>query len=69
MDYAAMLKRGFLGGVALFVIGALGGKIAPMLLGPLPGWEQTLFFDLEVLGILVAFVSPLVFGLVLPLIE
>jgi hypothetical protein len=69
MDYAANLKRGFFLGVGLFLLGVIGGKVAPMLFGTLPGWEQTLFFDLEVVGIAVAFCSPLVFGLVLPLLE
>ncbi|WP_324663500.1 DUF7860 family protein [Haloarcula sediminis] len=69
MDHATLAKRGFLLGVSLFVLGALGEFVAPVLLGPLPGWGNVLFTDMEALGILLGLFSPLVFGIVLPLVE
>lgn len=64
-DYPSLAKGGFALGVALFLAGALGQAA----LGQLPQWEQTLLFDLEIIGLLVGFFSPFVFGIALPLIE
>jgi hypothetical protein len=69
IDYATLTKRCFLLGLGLFVIGALGGTAAGATGGQVPAWEQTLFFDLELVGLLIAFVSPFLFGIVLPLTE
>lgn len=69
LDYARYAKLGFLLGVTLFVTGAGGELIATTYFAPLPAWEGTLLFDLEVLGIAVGFLSPWVFGVVLPLME
>jgi hypothetical protein len=69
LDYTRWLKRSFFGGVSLLILGILVLKIGPAVVGPLPGWEQTLFWDLSVIGLLVAFFSPFVFGIVLPLLE
>jgi hypothetical protein len=69
LDYPAITKRGFQVGVVLFLVGALGEALLPALFGPLPEWETTLLFDAEVIGLLVAFFVPLIFGLVLPLTE
>ena len=66
-DNARLAKGGFLLGAALFVVGALGGIVAPMLVGPLPGWEQTLFLYAEIIGTIVGFFSPVLFGIVFPL--
>jgi hypothetical protein len=68
-DYATLAKGGFLLGAALFLSGALGGVVAPLLQGELPGWEQTLFLYAEVIGTAVGFFSPLLFGVVLPLMD
>jgi hypothetical protein len=43
--------------------------VGPALFGPLPGWETMLLTDAEILGVLLALLSPLVFGIVLPLVE
>jgi hydrogenase/urease accessory protein HupE len=67
--HAKRAKQGFLVGVVLFAVGALGEMVGHAVIGELPGWEQTLLFDAEVVGILVALIVPLVFGIVLPLIE
>jgi hypothetical protein len=69
IDYEVWLKRSFLGGLAALIFSLLALKFGPQVFGPLPGWEQTLFWDLSVLGLLVAFFSPFVFGIVLPLLE
>jgi hypothetical protein len=69
LNYPAITKRGFQVGVVLFLVGALGEALLPVLFGPLPNWETTLLFDAEVVGLLLAFFVPLIFGLVLPLTE
>ena len=69
MDYPTLTKRGFLLGVALFAIGAVGemGIAAAGL--SVPDWERALLFDLELLGIAIGLLSPFVFGVLLPLTE
>ncbi|MFC7027346.1 hypothetical protein ACFQJ5_06665 [Halomicroarcula sp. GCM10025324] len=69
LDHATLAKRGFLLGVGLFALGVLGEVIGPVLVGPLPGWGDMLFTDMEGLGILVALFAPLIFGIILPLTE
>ena len=69
LDYPALAKRGFLLGLSILVIGVVGELAAHTVLGPLPAWETTLLFDLEVIGLVVGFFSPLVFGILLPLTE
>lgn len=69
IDYPTMTKRGFAFGLGLLLVGILGEVLLPMVAGPLPQWERTLFFDLEVLGILIGLLTPFVFGVVLPLTE
>lgn len=66
-DYAFLAKSGFLLGASLFVLGVLGSFILPAVLGSIPEWEQTLFFYSEVVGTVIGFFSPLLFGLVFPL--
>ena len=69
IDHARYAKLGFLLGLSLFVIGGGGEIVGHAVYGTLPAWEATLLFDLEVIGLLVGFFSPLVFGVALPLIE
>ncbi|WP_276251750.1 hypothetical protein [Haloarcula rara] len=69
MDHATLAKRGFLLGVALFAVGVVGEVGGHALLGTLPALVNTLLVDMEAIGILLALFSPLVFGIVLPLIE
>lgn len=69
MDHAKRAKQGFMLGVGLFALGALGEIIGHAMYSELPGWEQTLLFNAEVFGILIGLLAPLVFGIVLPLIE
>lgn len=69
MGYPDLAKWGFVIGALLFVVGAGGEVLAPVLIGPIPAWEQRLLFDLEAIGLLVGFFSPFIFGVMLPLIE
>jgi len=69
LDYPTITKRGFLLGLALFAIGVAGEVLGQVVLGGLPGWEQTLLADLAALGILLCLLVPFVFGVLLPLTE
>lgn len=69
LDYEFLAKTGFFLGLGLLVVGGGGELIGHAYFGTLPGWEETLFFDLEVIGLVVGFFSPLLFGIFLPLTE
>jgi len=69
LDYAVLTKRGTLLGLGLFALAA-AGEIATHALGmQLPAWEAALLFDAEVVGVALFLLSPLVFGVLLPLTE
>jgi hypothetical protein len=68
LDYADIAKKGFLFGVVLFALGAVGEVAGHAFLG-LPSIADQLFFGMEVTGILVGLLVPIVFGAVLPLVE
>jgi hypothetical protein len=69
IDYPTVTRRAFVLGVSLFLIGALGEVVGHAMFGTLPGWEETLLFEAEVVGVLLALLAPIVFGLILPLTE
>lgn len=69
LDYRRLTKAGFEIGTALFFVGAIGTLVGHTYFEPLPGWFDVLLFDFEVLGLLVALFSPILFGVVLPLTE
>lgn len=46
--------------------GEAGEAFLPALVGPLPPREDALLLDLEMLGLVVAFLSPGLFGFALP---
>ncbi|WP_224448039.1 hypothetical protein [Haloprofundus salilacus] len=69
IDYPRLTKSAFLLGVTLFAAGALAELVGHAAFGTLPGWQNTLFLDMEILGIAVALLAPLLFGVVLPLTE
>jgi hypothetical protein len=69
IDYPTVTKRVFLFGASLFVLGFIGEAAGQTYFGPLPGWEETLLLTFETLGIVIALLAPLVFGIVLPLTE
>ncbi|AGN01956.1 hypothetical protein L593_10055 [Salinarchaeum sp. Harcht-Bsk1] len=68
-EYARLAKGGFGIGFAMLLVGVLGEVLVPIVFGSIPGWEATLFFDLEVIGVLTALISPFLFGIFLPLVE
>jgi len=67
LDYATYTKRGFLFGLSLFLVGAIGDGIGPRFLGELPNWEQTAFLGFMACGVLIGFFSVFGFGIFLPL--
>ncbi|MFC4988861.1 MULTISPECIES: hypothetical protein [Saliphagus] len=69
LDYPSLTKAGFLLGLAMFLVGVGGEYVGYAYFGGLPGWEETLLYLLAVIGLLVGFVSPFVFGVFLPLTE
>lgn len=69
LDYAHWAKLGFLIGLGLFVVGVGGEIVGHSVTGTLPAWENTLFTYAEGVGLVAGFFSPIVFGIVLPLIE
>lgn len=69
LNYTFHAKAWFLFGLGLFILGAGSEFIGHAYFAPLPAWEETLFFDMEVIGLLVGFFSPFVFGIFLPLTE
>jgi hypothetical protein len=69
IDHAKRAKQGFYLGVSLFVVGAVGEIVGHAVYSDMPGWEQALLFDAEVVGVLLALLAPLIFGVVLPLTE
>jgi hydrogenase/urease accessory protein HupE len=69
LDYPTLTKRTFFLGVALFLIGAVGELGLHAAGVSVPQWERTLLFDMEIVGIVIALLSPFVFGILLPLTE
>lgn len=69
IDHVKYLKGSFALGLALFVV-AEATEPAQRLAGvAVPGWEHSLLGLLAALGLVVAFLSPFVFGIALPLTE
>mgnify|MGYP000633811013 CR=1 FL=1 len=69
IDYSVWTKRSFLFGVGLFALAALIELLGHAFVGQLPGWEETLLLDAEIIGVVIALLSPFVLGIVLPLTE
>lgn len=65
-SYSQYARGGFLFGVAVFFLGHVFG---PALFGSIPPWKLTSFAVMEFAGIAIALCSPIVFAVVLPLIE
>lgn len=68
-DYARIAKTGFLAGVALFALGTVGEIAGHAVLSSMPAAAEQAFFGMEILGVAVGFLVPIVFGAVLPLVE
>lgn len=69
LDYPFLTKTGFFLGLGLLSFGAGGELIGPALFGSLPAWEHTLFYYSELIGLVIGFFSPWIFGILLPLTE
>lgn len=69
LDHARLAKLGFLFGLALFAVGAIGEIGGHTYLSPVPSTLDTVFFGMETLGVVIGLVAPIVFGAVLPLTE
>lgn len=69
IDYPTVTRRSFLLGAALFVVGVVGELVGQTFFAPLPAWEQTLLVTVVGIGILLALLAPIVFGVILPLTE
>lgn len=70
IDYPKLAKYGFYVGATMFLVGALGEMLlSSVLAAEVPGWIHSVLFDIEVVGLLVGFFSPWVFGIILPLTE
>lgn len=69
LDYPSLTRTGFLLGLGTFLFGICGEYVGEAYFGGLPAWEETLLFSLAIVGLAVGFVSPLLFGIVLPLTE
>lgn len=69
LAYSQYARGGFALGVIVFAVGILGHALGPSVFGSLPEWEVTLFTLMEFGGIGLALCSPIVFAVVLPLIE
>jgi hypothetical protein len=68
-DYARIAKTGFLAGVALFALGVVGELAGHAVLSSMPAAVEQALLGMEILGVAVGFVVPIVFGAVLPLVE
>lgn len=69
IDYPSLTKRAFLFGVGLFLIGEVGEFVIHTYLEDFPGWMDPVLFYLTVIGLLTFFLSPFIFGILLPLTE
>jgi hypothetical protein len=69
VGYATLAKWGFAAGVVMFAVGTGGELIGHALYESLPEWETVLLFDLSVIGLLVGLFSPILFGIVMPLLD
>ena len=69
VDHAKRTKLSFLLGVGLFVTAELVEPLQHAVGLAVPGWEQGLLIATAGAGILLALLSPFVFGILLPLIE
>lgn len=67
MNFELWAKGGFLLGIGLLIIGELGEFLIRTYDWTVPQWEHTLLFAAAGAGILIALLSPFVFGIILPL--
>ena len=68
-NHAKIAKTGFLVGFGLFAAGAVGEFAGHSLVSSLPETVGSALLAMEVLGVVIGFFAPIVFGAVLPLAE
>lgn len=64
-NHSRFVKSVLLIGAGLLGLGVIGDWVLHASLRHVPAWEQTLIFDLEVLGLILIAASPILLGLVL----
>ncbi|MEZ3163594.1 hypothetical protein ABNG03_07370 [Halorubrum sp. RMP-47] len=69
VDYSRLTRLSFAFGIGLFLVGELGVFGTRTAGLSLPSWELQLLETVPWVGILVALLSPFVFGIFLPLTE
>ncbi|QZP39264.1 hypothetical protein [Halobaculum magnesiiphilum] len=69
LDYSRLTKLSFLLGIGMFVVGEFGEFGIRKAGMSVPAWEHSLLMTMAAIGIVVALLSPFVFGIVLPLTE
>lgn len=69
LDYSRLTKLSFLFGLGMFVVGEIGEFGIQKAGMSIPAWEHSLLMTMAAIGIVVALLSPFVFGIVLPLTE
>lgn len=69
VSHEQLAKGGFLLGLTLVALGAAGEAAAHAGILQVSSLIQTLFFDMEVFGVVLFVVSPIVFAIVLPLVS
>jgi len=69
LDYPRLTKLSFLFGIGLFAVGELGEFGIQKVGMSVPAWEHSLLMTMAAIGVIVALLSPFVFGIVLPLTE
>lgn len=69
IDHVTLLKRSFALGLALFLVAEVTEPLQRLAGVGIPAWEHSLLGVLAAVGLVVAFLSPFVFGIALPLTE
>ena len=69
VNHEQLAKGGFFLGLMLVVLGGAGELAANAGVLQVAAWTRTLFFDMEVLGVVLFLFSPIVFAIVLPLVS
>lgn len=69
VDYARWAKGGFLLGFVLFALGTGGEYVLGLTQSEVPDWIHVVLIDVGLVGILLALLLPIIFGIVLPLTE
>ena len=69
LDYSAYAKGGFLIGLAMFAVAAIGEVVIHVGNVQIATWIGTVLLDTGLAGILVMLLAPIIFGVIMPLTE